>query len=351
MRFLLFPFAFLYGIIVLIRNKLFDWKIFRSVSFNIPIISIGNISVGGTGKTPHTEYLIRLLKNKFKLAILSRGYGRDTKGFFIADSFSLAEEVGDEPKQYKQKFKDVEVVVCESRKKGIRNILKKILDVNTILLDDAFQHRWVKPGLSIVLTDYFNIFPKDYLLPVGRLREFRSASKRADIIVVTKTPAVFSPILKRSILDLIKLSPEQKIYFSYIKYGEFELLPEIECSNIPEKNNYILLFTGIAKPGPLEEHIARKCIEYDIIKFSDHHKYSKKDMQKIRETFHNIISPNKIILTTEKDAMRLDNPELIKIIQGLPVFYIPIETDFHNDCKEEFNEQILNYVRKDKRNN
>ncbi|MCF8296297.1 MAG: tetraacyldisaccharide 4'-kinase [Saprospiraceae bacterium] len=345
MRFLLFPIAVLYGIIVLIRNKLFDWKIFPSTSFNIPIISIGNISVGGTGKTPHTEYLIRLLKETFQLAILSRGYGRKTKGFYVANSFSLAEEVGDEPRQYKQKFEDVEVIVCENRKKGIKNILSKFLDIKVIIMDDGFQHRWVKPGLSILLTDYFHLFTNDYLMPVGRLREFRSASKRADIIVVSKTPKVFSPILKRSLLDNLKLLPQQKIYFSYIEYGDFVLLPGLICNQIPEKHNCILLFTGIANPGPLEEHLERMCIEIEKLKYPDHHKYSTKDMEKIREIFHNIASPNKIIVTTEKDAMRLDNPDLIKILQGLPVYYVPIQTEFHEEDKENFNNQILEYVR------
>ena len=351
MRFLLFPISLIYGIIIFLRNLLFDIKILPSKSFDIPVISVGNISVGGTGKTPHVEYLIKLLKKNNHLAVLSRGYRRNTKGYITATDFSSVKEIGDEPRQYKQKFDGIEVAVCECRKTGIKNLLKLFQDLSVILLDDAFQHRWVKPGLSILLTDYHYLYSDDYLLPVGNLREFRNSSKRANIIVISKTPSILSPILRRSLLKKIKLLPKQNIYFSFVKYGEMKLLPNIICENPPKKHYCILLITGIANPDPLEEYIARECVELEKIKFPDHHKYSVKDMMKIRETFHNIASVNKIIVTTEKDAMRLESPDLLIVIQGLPIYYIPIETEFHKKDKTDFDKKILDYVKKNQRNN
>ena len=346
LQILIFPFSLLYGLILWVRNKLFDWGIFSQKSYDVPIISVGNLNMGGTGKTPHIEYLIRLLKSDYSIATISRGYGRKTKGYIKATLQSSCEQIGDEPKQYKQKFRDVEVIVDENRNEGIKNILSENKNVNLILLDDAYQHRSVKPGLSILLTDYHKLFSSDFMLPTGTLREFRAGYKRADIIVVTKTPKVFSPILRKTIEAEINPLPHQKLYYSYIDYCEMKEMPDIE--NRPEVNKTyaILFFAGIANVYPIEEHLRRQCEEFSSIKFPDHHKFSVKDIVKIRETFDNIASRNKIIITTEKDAMRMDKPELLEALKGLPVFYVPIEIVFHTIENEEFNNEITKYVRK-----
>lgn len=219
LRLLLLPFAYLYGLLMLIRGKLFDWKILPSESFPISVISVGNLSYGGTGKTPLVEYIIRLLQNEMKLATLSRGYKRNTRGFVLANKDSTYEEIGDEPLQYKTKFSNIEVAVHEKRRKGIRQLLKLFPDLKLVLLDDAYQHRYVKPGLSILLTDFHKLYIKDFPMPAGTLREFRSAAKRADIIIVTKTTSVLSPITRRRITSLIKPRVDQQLLFSYIRYG------------------------------------------------------------------------------------------------------------------------------------
>ena len=220
LRLLLLPFACIYGLIIAIRGKLFDWRILPSESFPVPVISVGNLSYGGTGKTPMVEYIIRLLQKEKKIATLSRGYKRNTRGFILATNQSTFEEIGDEPLQYKTKFSNLEVAVHERRRKGIKQLMKSFPDLDLILLDDAYQHRYVKPGLSILLTDFHKLFVNDYPLPAGTLREFRSASRRADIIIITKTPSVLSPITRRRLTALLKPKAHQQLLFSYISYGE-----------------------------------------------------------------------------------------------------------------------------------
>jgi len=342
----------MYGIIILIRNKLFDWKIIPSKSFDIPVISVGNLSVGGTGKSPHVEYLVSLLKNNFIVAVLSRGYKRKSKGFVLADETKSVSDIGDEPFQFFTKFKDVKIAVDEKRTKGIQILQKKFPDLETIILDDAFQHRYVKPGLSILLTDFHQLYTNDYPLPGGKLREFRSGAKRADIIIVTKTSKVLSPITRRRVTELINPQQFQKLYFSYIKHGKLKQIPGIDF--IPDKNikyNSILLMAGIANTYPLELFLKKYCEELDILKFPDHHLFTQKDAGKIVETFENIITKNKIIVTTEKDTMRLIQPEIIETIKYLPICYVPIEIMFHQEDKKEFNKQIIDYVRKNTRDN
>lgn len=358
-RIILFPLSLLYGCIVFLRNKLYDLGIFKSTEFEIPTISVGNLTMGGTGKTPHIEHLVRILKPEFYIATLSRGYGRKTKGYVLSDTQSTAKDIGDEPLQFKKKFSGLRVAVDGNRVRGIKKLLKEFPSLQTILLDDAFQHRAVKPGLSIVLTDFGKLYMNDHIFPTGSLREFKSGIRRADIIIVTKCPEILLPIERKRLLNEIKPLPHQHVYFSYIKYGDF--IPVTgDAINIFAKEFYfernfsIILLTGIANTTPLEYYLKDKVKNIIPVKYQDHHHFTKEDLKNIQKIFNNIASANKIILTTEKDAMRLKSPEYGEIIKDLPLFYIPIEIDFHNKDKnirlndsagEEFNEQIIHYVR------
>ncbi len=348
--FLLYPFALLYGMIMFFRNKLYDWGLLKSTTFDFPVISIGNLSTGGTGKTPHVEHLVRLLEPDYKLATLSRGYGRKTKGFLLADHQSTSDQIGDEPLQFKQKFPKLTVAVDEDRVEGITLLRKKKPGVQAVILDDAFQHRRLKPGLSILLTDFHKLYPEDYPLPVGSLREFRAGARRADIIIVTKTAPILSPITVRRITGLIKPRPHQSLYFSYIKYGNLVPLPGSNITEVPDKISSILLFAGIANIYPLVEHVMKLSNHLDKIRFSDHHHYDENDLKRIRKKFENIFTKNKIIVTTEKDAMRLCFPKPPAILRDLPVFYIPIEVKMHLEYRKEFKDQIKEYVRENTTN-
>ncbi|MCK4570187.1 MAG: tetraacyldisaccharide 4'-kinase, partial [Bacteroidales bacterium] len=280
LRIILFPFACLYGLIMAFRGKLFDWKILPSQSFPLAVISVGNLSCGGTGKTPIVEYLIRLLSNDRKIATLSRGYKRQTKGFVLASKGSTFEEIGDEPLQYKTKFNNIEVAVHERRRKGIKELLKYFPDLDTVLLDDAYQHRYVKPGFSILLTDFHKLYINDYPFPAGSLREFRSASKRADIIIITKTPVVLSPITRRRLTALIKPKIHQQLLFSRIKYEKPVPICKKNEGLLKARYNTILLFSGVANSYPLQEHLRNMCHELHVMDFMDHHKYTLHDLEK-----------------------------------------------------------------------
>jgi tetraacyldisaccharide 4'-kinase len=350
-NFLLYPFALLYGLIVCARNKLYDWGVLKSVRFDLPVISVGNLSMGGTGKTPHVEYLVKLLMADYKVATLSRGYKRNTNGYIEARMDSATDEVGDEAVQKKQKFREVAVVVDEKRVRGIKKLVIDHPQTEAIILDDAFQHRSVKPGLNILLTDFHKLYPEDHPIPMGSLREFRSGARRADMIVVTKTPNTLSPITARRIASLIKPRDHQKLYFSYIKYGQITPVPGLK--NIPDlakSVNNILVFAGIANMYPLVDHVKKMANQVEILRFGDHHKYTTSDLSKIKETFDNIFAKNKIIITTEKDAMRLFFPKIPNILNDLPVFYIPIEIKIHRDYRTGFNDQIINYVKENSGN-
>ncbi len=347
---LLYPLSFVYGVVLSVRNMLFNKKILASESFSIPIISVGNLSMGGTGKTPHVEYLIRLLTEKYAIATLSRGYGRKTKGFVEATVNSTSEEIGDEPRQYVHNFPNIKVFVCEDRVLAIKKIISENPDIELILLDDAFQHRKVIPGLNILLTDYRKLFYKDYVLPSGTLREFRCGYKRADVIVVTKSPVVLSPIDARIIIEKIKPLPSQKAFFSKVQFDEMRLIEGVGLKQKPAKIYSILLFAGIANPYPLEEFLHRNCEELETHYFSDHHVYSEKDIIGIREKFNNIASRNKVVVTTQKDAMRIEGNVLANILKDIPIYYIPIKVDFFGEEKVKFNSIIENYVEKNRRN-
>ena len=352
-RFLL-PFSILYAAGIRIRNFLYDRGILKSFSFSIPIITIGNITTGGTGKTPHIEYLIRLLKNDFYVATLSRGYGRKTKGFMLVSNPSTTTMIGDEPMQYHSKFRDILVSVGEDRVAAVENLMKMPRRPEVILLDDAFQHRRLKAGLTIVLLEYDQIFQNDYHLPAGNLREGRSALRRANTIVISKSPAILVPIERKRVLEHLDLLHHPSVFFSYIRYGDFTKVLGKSAGMLMgsgyymEKRYTILLVTGIANPSGLIEHLRRNTDKLESLIFPDHHEFDHSDIRKIQETFDNIANTNKIILTTEKDAMRLRNPELEPMIQHWPLFYLPIEIGFHLQ-EESFNKIITEYVRKNQR--
>jgi tetraacyldisaccharide 4'-kinase len=346
-KIILFPVSCLYGLIVGFRNKLFDWKILPSKSFNIPVISIGNLSAGGTGKTPHTEYLAALLKDKYNIAILSRGYRRKTRGFIMVTPEQSQLDIGDEPMQYLKKFPDVVLAVDENRKRGIAKIMAEKPDTEVILLDDAFQHRYVKPGKSIILTDYHHLFVNDYLIPTGMLRERIKGVRRADMIVVTKTPKVFSPITRRNLVKELSPGRHQQLFYSYVAYEN--PVPLKLCTNqnpAASKYNYIIMVAGVANSYPLQEYLRGICNELIVMDFQDHHQYTKPDLEKILREYQSIISKDKVIFTTEKDATRLDNVEFAPYLDVLPFYYIPITVKFH-DCDElKFDKLILDYVQK-----
>lgn len=337
-----------------LRNRLYDRQIFSSIKPELPTISVGNLCVGGTGKTPHIEYLIHLLKSEFYIGTLSRGYGRDSKGFVLADTQSTASDIGDEPMQFKKKYAGIRVAVDEKRVRGIKKILQHFPSLQVILLDDAFQHRAIIPGLSVLLTDFNKMYLHDFVIPTGNLREFRSGVKRADIIIVTKCPHLPLQIERKRMIDEINPLPHQKVYFSTIKHGDF--IP-LQSSKNPftkdyyfERNFSILLITGIANTASLEYYLKDKIKNIHQLKFPDHHDFTKNDLEKVKRIFNDITAANKIILTTEKDAMRLKSTTFSKILKDLPVFYIPIEIYFDEKDKSAFNEQILNYVRSNQRN-
>lgn len=351
-KLLLYPFSLIYGFVMVIRNWLYDLKIFKSSVFDIPVISVGNLSTGGTGKTPHIEYLIRLLtKHNYNVATLSRGYGRTSKGFRIGNKSSTSPEIGDEPLQFANKFDNVCVAVDERRVRGIKEINYRLPNTDVILLDDAYQHRAVKPGLSILLTDFYHLYNEDYLLPAGNLREPRKYARRADIIVVTKTRKVYSPITRQRLSDSLKPLPHQKLYMSYIRYGEITRAGKNECTLKGGKvANTILMFAGIANTYPFEDHLKSQCVELISLTFPDHHQYTASDLGRIKKTWDDIYTKNKLLITTEKDYMRLRKPDIGELVVNLPLHYIPIETEFHEGDKEAFDEQILNYVKRIKGN-
>jgi tetraacyldisaccharide 4'-kinase len=350
MQFLLYPLSLIYGFFMLVRNLLFDWGVLPSKSYPVSVISVGNLSMGGTGKTPHIEYIIRLFKDNFLIATLSRGYGRESSGFILGSKRSNVRYIGDEPLQFIRKFDNIKVAVDEKRTRGIESLLEKIHRIDIILLDDAFQHRWVNPGYSILLSDYHHLYTEDHVLPAGRLREFAFGAKRADCIIITKTPKVFSPITRRRIISELRPKPNQRVYFSFIKYGEPIPLHDHITAELQSKYSFILLFTGIANNDLLKEHLRRICNDLTTIEFKDHHQYKEQDLRRIMCKYDDLPTQKKILITTEKDVMRLRIPELNAIIKTMPIYYIPIEIDFHGDDKYSFDKSLIEYVEENKRN-
>ena len=345
LKIILFPFSVIYGLVISFRNFLYDVGIFSSQNYNFPLISIGNLSVGGTGKTPHTEFIINYFKYNFKVASLSRGYGRKTKGYRLANENDNAKTIGDEPYQIFKKFKNVIVAVAEKRRKGIEELRKLDSPPNLIVLDDAFQHRSVKPGLNILLTDYSHLYKSDIILPSGRLREARSGARRADFIIVTKSPSVLSPLEIRRIAGSLKPTEYQKVFFSYISYKEPFPLNQAAINLINEKeklaSNGVLLVSAIANPESLKLHLKRFSKEVITMPFKDHHHFEQKDYQKITKKLDDILSSKKAIVITEKDAVKFDATQF----ENTPVFSIPITIKFHEQLNQSFTEELDNYVR------
>lgn len=343
LQLILLPFSYCYGLLMMVRNWLFDAGILKSRAFDVPLISVGNLTAGGTGKTPHIEYLIGLLQEKYQVATLSRGYGRESSGYILASKRSNYKYIGDEPMQFVRKFPAIRVAVDANRTRGISALLKKFPHLNVILLDDAFQHRRVKPGLSILLTDYHRLYPEDHVIPSGLLREFPCGARRADIIVVTKTPKVFSPITRRRILEDIHPLSRQQVFFSYIRYEE-----PVAAFEWPDpflsKYSSLLLVSGIANDDPLREHLERRCTELIRFKFPDHHPFTENDIRKIKAAFDALPTKKKAIVTTEKDLMRLRIPDFQSLLKSLPIYYQPITVCFHGPDQAAFDQSVLNYV-------
>jgi tetraacyldisaccharide 4'-kinase len=321
-RFVLLPFSILYGFILWVRNKLYDKNILQSISFNFPIICVGNLAVGGTGKTPMVEYLIRLLKEDYKVATMSRGYKRKTKGFAIANQNTTALDIGDEPMQFYKKFPDITVSVAEERLVSIPQLLHDKPETSVLILDDAFQHRQVKAGLNILLTEYKDLFTRDFILPAGDLRDNKASYKRADIVIVTKCKSHLTEEEKINIIAEIKPLSHQKVFFSKIEYGSpYHLFNKQEKFLSPDTN--ILLVCGIANPKPIKEILNTYAATYDMMRFRDHHIFSIDDLKEIKKQYEKLDSENKIILTTEKDGVRLAKFE--NELKELPVYVFPIK--------------------------
>lgn len=339
----MYPFSLLYDEITKVRNKAYDKNLLPSYTFEVPIIGVGNLSVGGTGKTPMIEYLIRLLHKDYRTAVLSRGYKRKSQGFVLADEGSTFETLGDEPIQYFSKFRNITVAVDADRVNGIKQLLNQKPVPEVILLDDVLQHRRVSPGFTILLTSYDKLYTEDAVLPAGDLRENINGAKRSQIIVVTKCPEKLSENEQFKISKKLKPELNQTIFFTSIAYnGKIRsATEEIELSDL--KKYQVLLVTGIAKTKPLTDFLSQKKIEFTHISFPDHHNFSTRDIQSVRQRFDKMQSNKKILLTTEKDYVRL-YPLLTE-----NVYFLPIETSFITNEKD-FNKLILDYVRKNTRN-
>jgi tetraacyldisaccharide 4'-kinase len=341
-RFLLYPFALIYGVVVWLRNRLYDVGFSSSIEFSVPVICVGNLSVGGTGKTPHVEYLIRLLQYRYRVATMSRGYKRSTQGFVLASEQSNALRIGDEPMQYYLSFPEVAVSVAEERMTGIPLLLQRRPDVEVVILDDAFQHRSVKAGVNMLITDYSRPFYEDYIMPYGRLREGRSAYKRAQIIVVSKCP----PALPRAEADamIARIAPVsgQQVFFSAIRYGMPYGLLSRDAVEIRNRN--IVLVCCIARPEPLIAYLKGLAKDVHVLAYADHHYFGSRDLEEIRQAYENWPVEDKIIVTTEKDATRLLlHRELLQEL-NLPIVVLPIEVAILFDEGPRLDAMIEQYV-------
>jgi tetraacyldisaccharide 4'-kinase len=349
LRALLFPFAILYGLITFLRNKCYDWRILKSQEFDLPVICVGNLAVGGSGKTPVTEYLVRLLSD-YKIAILSRGYGRETQGFLLADEKATAITIGDEPLQYYQKFPDVTVAVCEDRITGIRRLER---DHDLIILDDAFQHRKVKAGYQILLFEFDKMRRMQFMLPAGNLREPFWGYKRAQKILITKCPEVVKPEGQNRINQKFKDFEPSMIAYSSISYNDLQPLYKetaMLSSRLNEKHITIFLISGIANPKPLIAYLKNRFNTVITHEYADHHKFSKSEIQRLKTAFEEHPSTEKLIVTTEKDAQRLLDASIKDLLLNLPVFFLPIAVKIQQKDQTQFNQEILAYVSSTTRN-
>ncbi len=354
---LFYPLSLIYGLITGIRNFLYNSGILPSEEFDLPVICVGNITVGGTGKTPHTEYIAELLRKNFKVATLSRGYKRKTRDFRITSSSSLVSEIGDEPMQISRKYPDIIVAVDRNRVHGVKRIIEEDPHTDVIILDDGYQHRKITPGFSILLSDFERLFVRDHMLPYGNLRESIGNMRRADIILITKSPENLSPIDRRLIVKEVNKSQYQNLYFTSLVYKTplpvFNTIPDREIlTDISQCSDCgIVLITGIANPGPFNDYLQRYFSEIIHLSYPDHHHFREQDILSISEAYNSLKSTGKYIITTEKDAVRLQ--EITNIAEPIKsvFYYIPVGIYFLNDDKEEFDNLIIDYVRKNSRNN
>jgi tetraacyldisaccharide 4'-kinase len=355
----LLPLSGLYGLAVELRNWLFDRGLLKQQSFSLPIINVGNITVGGTGKTPHVEYLVRLLSPLTQVAVLSRGYKRKTKGYRLATALSTASEVGDEPFQMSHKFPTVYVAVDADRPDGVRHLISDTptADVGAIILDDAYQHRYIKPGLNILLTDFNRLFIYDSLLPAGRLRESAKGKDRADIVIVTKCPSDIDASTISLTAKALRLQPRQSLYFTTLRYGQpYRLfqddgqpvsLPPLNAQTQPATmlaDRHVLLVTGIASPKVMVRDLGNRCASLTPLTFADHHQFTTADAERINDTFAALKEP-RLIITTEKDATRLLLTDGLSQDVRQHLYVQPIEVAFLNGQQESFNNKIISYVR------
>jgi len=341
-RVLLLPFALLYGLIIIIRNWMFDRGYLKSAAFNFPLICVGNLAVGGTGKSPMVEYLVALLSPHFRTGTLSRGYKRKTTGYALANEATTALDIGDEPMQFHLKFPQAAVAVGEERIVAIPQMLHDRPDLQVIILDDAFQHRVVRAGMNILLTDYSDLYIHDFFLPTGDLRDQRASAKRSQVVIVTKCPPDLSEEKRRRLIRSFHLLPSQKMFFTTIEYGTpYHIATHAFRAISPEDE--VLLVCGIANPKPLKDYLLQHAYTYYQKDYSDHHIFSIDDLQEIKERFHDIDARQKIILTTEKDAVRLVkfNEEL----KDLPLYILPIRSKFLFNEGGLFNAHVISFIR------
>jgi tetraacyldisaccharide 4'-kinase len=345
-KILLYPFSLIFASVISLRNIFYETGLLKSTSFSIPIINVGNLSVGGTGKTPHIEYLIQLLSPYLNVATLSRGYKRKSKGFRLIQSTDDATIGGDEPLQFKTKFPEIPVAVSESRNIGIPMLIKYHPEIQTILLDDAFQHRSVVPGLNILLTEHDNLFVNDMLLPAGRLREPKSSYNRANLILITKCPFELDEDSRQKIIAQIKPFPFQKILFSKYKYSNpyfiFDRSIQIELT----QDTKVFLISGIANVDYLLSYLHSFCNVENVIKYEDHHYFSEVELEQFKKIYDQYRTENAVFLTTEKDAMRLSLHRKYLIEQQIPIFVLPISVEFMNDDKLEFDTSVKSFLLK-----
>ena len=361
------PLSWCYGLGVSIRNLLFDMGLRKSRSFKTPVITVGNITVGGTGKTPHVEYLVRLLQDELHVAVLSRGYKRRSKGFLVADEHTTTYDVGDEPFQMKKKFPGVTVAVDRQRVHGILQLTNgdnRKSDVDVVVLDDAFQHRQVKPGINILLVDYHRLITYDRLLPAGRLREPLAAKNRADIVIVTKCPKDLKPMEYRVVTKALNLFPYQQLYFSTLEYDglkglypEAKAAPAITMSQHTQQSTpassslastNVLLLAGIASPRQMIEDLTPLAKSLTPLTFSDHHDFSARDVRRINTAFEALPKP-RLIITTEKDGARLTCIEGLSDEVRRHLYVLPIHIRFLLDQQKDFDNGILEYIQKSSR--
>ena len=339
---LLYPLSRLYGLGMAIRNRMFEYGILKQTEFQVPVVVVGNVAMGGTGKTPHVEYIVEALMNKYNIGVLSRGYRRSTRGFVIATPQSRPEDIGDESYQIYRKFgPEITVAVCENRVDGIKRMMEINPAINMLILDDAFQHRYVKPSVSIVLTEFNRPVFADNLLPYGRLRETRAALNRADIVIATKCPPGMEQLEYSIFGEKLNLFPFQKLFFSHFNYGHFVPVFPDEATDIPaidtiKPDTNILVVTGVANPKPFARFLRRNKFKVKLKRFPDHHNFTASDMAVIESRFAEIPGDDKFILTTEKDAVRLFNNPYFPHNLKSKIFYVPIKVGFIDRGDREF---------------